>query len=71
VGWGILRVVALVPFVGWLVSLAAVVVGLGAIVVAGRRARRREVVADEPGEPVQAPSAPPPPAPPPPAPTPT
>ena len=63
VGWGILRVVALVPFLGWLVSLAAAVVGLGAIAVAGRRARRRDVVTDEPGDPVRTPPAPPPPAP--------
>jgi hypothetical protein len=63
VGWGILRVVALVPILGWLVSLAAVVVGLGAIAVAVRRARRRDVVAHEPGEPLPTPPAPPPPAP--------
>ena len=63
VGWGILRLVALVPVLGWLVSLAAIVVGLGAIAVAGRRARRRDVVADESGEPVRTPPAPPPPAP--------
>ena len=35
-----------------LVSLAAVVVGLGAIVVAGHRARAVDVVTDEPREPV-------------------
>ena len=63
VGWGILRVVALVPVLGWLVSLAAVVVGLGAIAVAGRRARRRDVATEESGEPVRTPPAPPPPAP--------
>jgi hypothetical protein len=63
VGWGVLRVIALIPFLGWLVSLAAVVVGLGAIAVALHRARRRDVVAAEPGEPVRTPSAPPPPAP--------
>jgi hypothetical protein len=62
-GWGILRVVALVPVLGWLVSLAAVVVGLGAIAVAGRRARRPDVVTHETGEPVRTPPAPPPPAP--------
>ena len=61
-GWGILRVVALVPFLGELVGLAAVVVGLGAIVVAVRRARRGEVVTSEPAGPMPAP---------PPAPTPT
>jgi hypothetical protein len=63
VGWGILRVVALVPFLGWLVSLAAVVVGLGAIAVAGHRARRRDPVAHEPDQPVRTPPTPPPPAP--------
>lgn len=62
-GWGILRAVALVPVLGWLVSLAAVVVGLGAIAVAGHRARRRDMVADEPGEQVPTPPPPPPPAP--------
>ena len=62
VGWGILRVVALVPVLGWLVSLATVVVGLGAIAVAGRHARRHDLVTDE-SEPVPTPQAPPPPAP--------
>jgi hypothetical protein len=38
-------------------------VGLGAIAVAGRRARRRDVVTDESGEPVPTPPAPPPPTP--------
>lgn len=59
-GWGILRAVALIPFLGGLVGLAAVVVGLGAIVVAGRRARRarivEEPVAPAPAPPPQAPS---------------
>jgi hypothetical protein len=40
-GWGILRVVALVPILGGLTWFAAVVVGLGAIAVAGYRARGR------------------------------
>lgn len=39
VGWAILRLIALVPILGGLAWLAAVVVGLGAIVVAGNRAR--------------------------------
>jgi len=39
VGWGILRVVALVPVVGGLVWFAAVVFGLGALAVAVWRAR--------------------------------
>ena len=67
-GWGILRVLALIPVLGWLVWLAAAVVGLGAIAVAVRRARRPEVVIDEPAEPLETPPAPPAP---PPAPTPT
>ena len=66
VGWGILRLIALVPVLGWLVSLATVVVGLGAIAVACRRARRRDVDTDESAEPVRIPPAPPPPAPTPP-----
>jgi hypothetical protein len=61
VGWAILRVIALIPFLGWLAWLAAVVVGLGAIVVAGHRVRRSDVVIDERTEPA---SVPPPPAPP-------
>lgn len=40
-GWGILRVLALIPVVGGLVWFAAVVVGLGAIAVATHRARSR------------------------------
>jgi cytoskeletal protein CcmA (bactofilin family) len=39
-GWGILRVLALIPVVGALVGLAATVVGLGALAVAMWRARR-------------------------------
>jgi hypothetical protein len=38
-GWGILRVLALVPIVGGLVGWAAVVLGLGALIVAIWRAR--------------------------------
>jgi hypothetical protein len=38
-GWGILRVVALVPILGGLVWFAAVVFGLGALVVAVWRGR--------------------------------
>lgn len=40
VGWGILRLLALIPVVGWLVGLAATVLGLGALAVALWRARR-------------------------------
>ena len=58
-GWGILRVIALVPLLGGLVGLAAVVVGLGAIVVAVHRARRGGpdggVVERERAEPAAAP----------------
>jgi hypothetical protein len=39
VGWGILRVLALIPILGGLVWFAAVVFGLGALVVAIWRAR--------------------------------
>jgi HTH-like domain len=39
-GWGILRVLALIPVAGGLVGLAATVVGLGALTVALWRARR-------------------------------
>lgn len=63
VGWAILRVVALVPFLGGLAWLAATVVGLGAIVVAGRRARRPVVAAGEPVEAVPTRRSEPPPAP--------
>lgn len=43
-GWAILRIVALVPVLGSLAWFATVVVGLGAIAVAGHRARRGSVV---------------------------
>jgi hypothetical protein len=42
VGWAILRVVALIPVLGGLTWFVAVVIGLGALVTAGHRARRRE-----------------------------
>jgi hypothetical protein len=57
-GWGILRVVALVPVLGGLSWLAAIVVGLGAIAVAAYRARR--VPAPAPPAPQPAPAPPPP-----------
>ena len=50
-GWGILRVLALIPVVGALVGLAATVVGLGALAVALWRAGR-------PGAPAARPEAP-------------
>src|SRR5215208_4159967 len=52
-GWGILRVLALLPVAGALVGLAATVVGLGALAVALWRARK-------PGEPAATPEVPPP-----------
>jgi hypothetical protein len=39
VGWGVLRVLALIPVLGGLVWFAAVVFGLGALLVAIWRAR--------------------------------
>jgi hypothetical protein len=70
IGWLILRVIALVPFLGGLAWLAATVVGLGALVVAGRRARRVAVDEHRPRPAEEAPPSAPPPAPPPtPAPT--
>ena len=50
-GWGILRVLALIPVAGALVGLAATVVGLGALAVALWQARR-------PGAPAATPEAP-------------
>ena len=50
-GWGVLRVLALIPVVGFLVGLVATVIGLGALVVALWHARRPEA-------PVSAPEAP-------------
>jgi hypothetical protein len=50
-GWGILRVLALIPVAGGLVGLAATVVGLGALAVALWHARR-------PGAPRAGPEAP-------------
>jgi hypothetical protein len=50
-GWGILRVLALIPVLGGLVGLVATVVGLGALAVALWRARR-------PGAPVARPESP-------------
>ena len=50
-GWGILRVIALIPVVGGLVGFAATVMGLGALTVALWRART-------PGAPAARPEAP-------------
>lgn len=50
-GWGILRLLALIPVAGFLVGLVATAIGLGALVVALWRARR-------PVDPAYAPEAP-------------
>jgi len=55
-GWGILRVLALIPVVGALVGLVATVVGLGALAVALWRAGRPDAPAERPDAP--APSRP-------------
>jgi hypothetical protein len=47
VGWGILRVLALIPVVGALVGLVATIVGLGALAVALWRARAPRTPAPE------------------------
>ena len=51
VGWGILRVLALIPIAGALVGLAATVVGLGALAVALWQARRPRAAAAAPETP--------------------
>jgi len=56
VGWAILRVVALIPILGGLTWFAAVVVGLGALVTAAHRARRREAPTDLRAAPPPAPA---------------
>jgi hypothetical protein len=54
-GWGILRVLALIPIAGGLVGLAATVAGLGALTVALWRARQpRAPEAPAPGHPAVA-----------------
>jgi cytoskeletal protein CcmA (bactofilin family) len=57
-GWGILRVLALIPIAGALVGLAATVVGLGALTVALWRARRTSAPIPKPGTPAPGPPAP-------------
>jgi cytoskeletal protein CcmA (bactofilin family) len=57
-GWGILRVLALIPIAGALVGLAATVVGLGALAVALWRARRTSAPIAKPGAPAPGPPAP-------------
>ena len=50
VGWAILRLAALIPAIGSLVTLAAVVYGVGALTVAGRRTRAMRNEPDEEDE---------------------
>jgi hypothetical protein len=50
-GWGILRLVALIPVAGGLAGLAATVVGLGALTVALWRARRADATPARPEAP--------------------
>ena len=51
-GWGILRVIALVPVVGGIAWLATTVIGLGALAIAARSAGRGiEQVPSPPGMP--------------------
>ena len=49
-GWGILRVVALIPFIGGLTWFVASIWGLGAVVLAARSAGRL-TPASPPGSP--------------------
>lgn len=46
-GWGILRAIALIPVVGGLLFMLTSIVGLGALVIAGRRASTTAVETDE------------------------
>jgi hypothetical protein len=62
-GWGILRLLALIPVAGGLVWLAATVWGLGALVIAARTAGREP--SDAVGAGVPTPGPPPVPPPPP------
>lgn len=57
-GWGILRVLALIPVAGALVWLAATVVGLGALAVALWRARQTGAPMAKPETPAPGPAAP-------------
>jgi hypothetical protein len=57
-GWGMLRVLALIPVAGALVGFAATVVGLGALAVALWRARRTAPPVAEPEAPAPGPPAP-------------
>jgi hypothetical protein len=57
-GWGILRLLALIPVAGALVGLAATVVGLGALAVALWQARRPTAPAARPEAPAAGRAAP-------------
>jgi hypothetical protein len=57
VGWAILRVASIVPFLGGLVWLAATVYGLGMLAVAARRAARPQPAAPPPMPAPQVPAA--------------
>jgi cytoskeletal protein CcmA (bactofilin family) len=57
-GWGILRVLALIPIAGELVGLAATIVGLGALAVALWRARRASALIAETRTPAPGPLPP-------------
>jgi cytoskeletal protein CcmA (bactofilin family) len=57
-GWGILRLLALIPIAGELIGLTATVVGLGALAVALWRARRASALIEEPRPPAPGPPAP-------------
>jgi hypothetical protein len=50
VGWGILRVIGIVPVLGTVVSAAAIVYGLGCVTVAVFRARRGRASGEPPGD---------------------
>jgi hypothetical protein len=56
-GWGILRLLALIPVVGALVGVVATVVGLGALAVALWQAGRPDAPAARPEAPAPAPAA--------------
>jgi cytoskeletal protein CcmA (bactofilin family) len=58
VGWGILRLLALIPIAGALVGLVATVVGLGALTLALWQARKPSAPAHGPGAPVATDPAP-------------
>jgi cytoskeletal protein CcmA (bactofilin family) len=56
-GWGVLRVLALIPVAGFLVGLVATVIGLGSLVVALWQARRSATPAAAPEAPGRAAAA--------------